>query len=302
MDIFVVGATGFIGSHIGARLAKEGHKVTGLTRNAAKAPVLHDLGMSVHIGDVEDVESLVQVIQSTSAVVFAPQLLVEPEHVVVSALLTQMEGSGKAFIFTSGTGVLGQRTGGAWSQDSFAEDDPFVPLKAIQRRVDTELVVRTASTRGVRSMVVRPPAVWGGGPRGQIADAYHSVGKVGSACYVGAGLNMYSNVHVDDLANLYALALERGVSGALYHAVCGEMANRWVAESVAHDLGCGTRSVSVEEAMEIWSRRQALINLSVSSRCRAVRSRDELGWAATRFNMLEEVGREDFRAMALAQG
>ena len=36
MNILILGATGFIGSHIAAKLAAEGHAVTGLGRDTAR--------------------------------------------------------------------------------------------------------------------------------------------------------------------------------------------------------------------------------------------------------------------------
>lgn len=54
------------------------------------------------------------------------------------------------------------------------------------------------------------------------------------------------------LSSLFSLALEKGTSGALYHAVAGETPTRWIAERVADDLGCGTRSVDEGEAAAIW--------------------------------------------------
>jgi nucleoside-diphosphate-sugar epimerase len=301
MEVLIIGATGFIGSHVGRRLLADGHRVTGLTRSADKRATLAAAGFRCLIGDVEDPASAAEIADAADVIVFAPQLLADQEYEVVSRLLGRLEGTGKTFIFTSGTGVIGQRTGGAWSQDSFAEDDSFNPLKAIARRVDTETLVRAAAGRGMRAMVMRPPRVWGHGARGHISMVYESVGVSGSACYIGQGFNMYSNVHIDDLAELYARVVLRGTAGALYHAVCGEIANRWIAESVAHDMGCETRSVSMDEAMEIWGRYQTLIVLGVSSRSRAVRSRDELGWVPKRLDMLEEVGLESFRALAMAQ-
>ena len=147
-------------------------------------------------------------------------------------------------------------------------------------------------------MVVRPPRVWGHGARGHISMAYESIGRTGAACYIGAGLNLYSNVHVDDLADLYLRAVRDGRAGALYHAVGGEVCNRWIAERVSQDIGCATRSVRIDEALEIWGRHQTLIVLGVCSRSRAVRSREELDWAPTRLDMLEEIGLPAFRALA----
>ena len=82
---------------------------------------------------------------------------------------------GKTMLFTSGSGVLMQRTWGAWSADSFAEDDPFTPEPLAARRVDTEHLVRAAPARGVRGIVLRPPMLWGLGDHGHLSQIYRSV-------------------------------------------------------------------------------------------------------------------------------
>ena len=299
MNVFILGATGFIGGAVARRLVASGHAVSGLARNASGRDKLHAAGVAPVMGDLE--AGLVDAVEagaSADAVIFAPQLLLEPEQVAVSAFLSRLEGSGRTFIFTSGTGVLSQRTEGAWSQDSFAEADAFIPARTLVRRVETETLVRAAADRGVRGIVVRPPLVWGPGDHGHIASIYQSVAKTGAACHIGAGLNCYSNVHIHDLSRLYELVLEKGAPGALYHAVAGEIPNRWIAEAVARDLGCPTQSVSLTEAFDIWGKFAALIVMGASSRSRSPRARDELGWVPEHLDMLAQIGEPRFRALA----
>jgi|GEM_PF-157786 len=302
MKALVIGATGYLGAHVGKALSAAGIEVTGLTRNAddGRRAFLARNGMTALVGDMVE-EGGFPDCTAFDAIVFAPQLVMAPEQQAVAKILNAIEGTGKVFIFTSGTGVLGQRTLGAWSQDSFGEDDPFVPLKAIAQRVDTETITRAAKDRGVRAMVIRPPRVWGYGARGHISMVYESVAATGAACYIGEGLNLYSHVHIDDLADLYVRAVQLGTAGALYHAVGGEVANRWIAESVARDMDCATRSVGVDEAMDIWGRYQTLIVLSVCSRSRAVRSRLDLAWTPQHHDMLSEIGLPEFRQLARQQ-
>src|SRR5690606_34684224 len=114
---------------------------------------------------------------------------------------------------------------------------------------------------------------------------FDSVARTGAACYIGAGLNLYTHVHVDDLARQYRLALEKGVPGALYHAVAGEVNWRTLAEAVAEVMGCDTRSITFEEGCELWGEMYADLFFGVSSRSRAVRSRRELGWEPTLFDI-----------------
>ncbi|EMH1903524.1 hypothetical protein QZM56_32870 [Burkholderia contaminans] len=128
---------------------------------------------------------------------------------------------------------------------------------------------------------------------------YRSVALTGAACYIGSGLAAYSNVHGDDLARLFSLAIERGQPGALYHAAAGEIAYGWIAEAVARDLGVKTRSLSMDEAVKVFGPFGALIH-SACSRSRDPRTRGELGWKPTRLDLLSEIGEPRLRALAIS--
>ena len=279
MRILVYGATGYVGRHVVARLTAAGHSVTGFARDAAGAASMEALGAASVVGSLADLSSATASFAGQDAIVWAAQLMLEEERRFVDAALDALAGSGKIFLFTGGTSLISERTDGEWSENSFAEDDLFVPRRQIAPRLDTERAVRAASTRGVRALCLRPPLIWGDHAIKPIADLYHSARQTGAVCYVGRGLNCYSSVHVEDLADLYLLALERGVSGALYHSVSGEVNWRMMAETVAAHLGVATRSIGFDEAARLWDRFTALIVFASCSRSRSPRARAELGWA-----------------------
>lgn len=285
--IFVLGATGLIGGHAARAMAAAGHIVSGLARSDQAAAGLRAAGIAPVPGDVDDRAALQSGLENADTILFAPSLG-DAEGPVVDWMLDRLVGSGKSFIFCSGTGVVGQRTMGEWSEDSFAEDDAFAPPRSIAARVEIENKVRAASSRGLsRGMVVRPPAVWTEDrPHALITNVVDSVRTTGAACYIGKGLNMYSHVHAEDLAQVFRNVAERGQDGAVYHAVAGEVPNRWIAETVARILGCPTRSISMDEAIELWGKFAALIVFGASSRSRSPRTRREFGWAPTRTDML----------------
>lgn len=298
MRILVCGATGYLGKHIARGLREAGHEILGLARNESASEKVASLGFTPVEGDMKRPESLVALLDRVDAVVSVAQVMLDEEYRAARAMLEALEGSDKFFIQTSGTGLVSQKTDGAWSEDSFAEDDPFVPSKYLGARLETENMVRSFATRGVRAMVIRPPLMWGHGECKPIADFYRSAAETGAVCYLGAGLNLYSNVHVDDLAQVYVLALQRGVPGALYHAVSGEQNYRTIAETVARHLGVPTRSIDFPEAVQLWDKFTALISFSVCSRSRSPRTRRELGWAPhpDRLDFLAEVVNPAFQA------
>lgn len=298
-EVFVLGATGFVGGALARRLATDGHRVTGLARTGEAAAALDRGGIVPVLGDLGPGRAaVVEAARRADAVVYAAQPGPEQETAAVDELIRVLAGGGRTLILLSGSGVLLQRTAGTWSQDSFAEHDSFVvePLAAYRKAAE-DAVLTASSAGGLRGMVVRPGLIWGPGDHGHVPMIYRSVAATGSACYVGPGLNVYGHVHVDDVTRLIALALDTGRAGRLYHAVAGEVPNRWIAERVAADLGVAPRSVSPDEAARVWGEFGALV-MAASSRIRAVAATRELGWRPERTDMLAEIGEPRLRALA----
>jgi nucleoside-diphosphate-sugar epimerase len=298
MRVLIFGASGYIGGHIARRLLAEGHQVTTPVRSAAKGEALAALGAATPVAAAEAMVADPAPFAAHDAVIWCAQLMLEEEHDAVRRMLDYQAAQGdKVFIFTSGTSLLSERTDGDWSENSYAEDEPFTPRRQVAPRLAIENMVRDAAGTGVRAFCVRPPMIWGKGGSRVISDLYHSGQATGAVCYVGRGLNLYSSVHVDDLAELYALALHRGVGGALYHAVSGELNFRSMAQAIAGHLGVGTRSVSVAESIDVWDRFTGPLTMSSCSRTRCPRARKDLGWSPDpgRLDILDDCGHATYR-------
>ncbi|MFJ6512945.1 NAD-dependent epimerase/dehydratase family protein [Streptomyces sp. NPDC091406] len=298
MNIFVIGATGFVGGHLARHLVAEGHTVTGLARTEAAADGLTAQGITPVAGDLGTRRpAVVEAARGADAVIYAAQADPEQETGTVQDLTRALAGTGRTLAFLSGSGVLLQRTEGAWSPDVFAEDDAFTPEPLAGFRKAAEDTVLAAAGPELRAMVIRPGLIWGPGDHGHMSMIYRSVAETGAASYVGEGLNTYSHVHVDDVAHLFALALDKGRAGGLYHAVAGETPNRWIAERVAADLGVEARSVTPEQAVGVWGEFGALV-MAASSRIRAPRAEQELGWRPEHTDLLTLIGEERLRRLA----
>lgn len=295
MKVLVFGASGYLGSHLVDHFVAAGYDTSGFCRSDV-APARKNLQCHYVHGNLLDAGSFLPLLEHYDVIIQAAQLDLDEELQAISAMLDGINGSGKTFIMTSGTGVLSQRTDGDWSEDTFAESDNFVPSKYIGARLDTENLVRAATSNGIRAMVVRPPLIWGNGGCPVIAQLYQSAATSGAVCYIGRGLNLYSNVHVQDLTRVYQLAVEKGQPGALYHAVSGEINYRSLAEAIAARLDLPTRSISLSEGIELWGKFSALVAFSSCSRSRCPRTRQELGWqpATDRLDIRDDISHASY--------
>jgi nucleoside-diphosphate-sugar epimerase len=297
MKVFVIGATGYVGSAIARAFKARNYEVAGLARNEAAAAALSRAEVEPVLGSIDE-EGFCARLAENDVIVMAAMIPFEQEGPLMSRLFAAFGGQDKRIIFTSGTGVLSiEAKDGAWNQNTFAEDDPFPFPSRYNRkiRIQTEDLVRQASDGALKTYVIRPPLIFGRGSSIQIPQIFESARRTGKACYLGRGLNLYSAVHVDDLAEAYCLAVERGTPGALYHTVAGEVNFRSIAEAVATVVGCQTQSLSYDDACELWGAFWVDIALAVNSRSIARRTVAELGWTPKHVDVIEDIRSGSYR-------
>ncbi|MCI1243824.1 MAG: NAD-dependent epimerase/dehydratase family protein [Acetobacter fabarum] len=283
MKIFLTGATGYIGGSIARYLTDAGHEVRGLVRQSDKAKALQDIGISPVQGSLNDATLLAEEAKAADAVIHAAN----SDHLAsVQTFLEALKGTGKAFIHTSGSSVVGDDARGAYERpDIFTDDTPFVPMDIRKDRVEINEIVRIAGVRdGIRTIVFCPTMIYGE-PLGlpaksdQLPKLYAQSRKVGAGAYIGTGLNRWSNVHIHDLAELYRLALEKAPSASYFYAENGEASFIEIATSISNALGFEgkTQSWAADDAIaELgnWAR----FAIGSNSRVRAVNARQLLGW------------------------
>jgi len=282
MRIFVTGATGYIGGSVAAALVAAGHQVRGLVRDASKATALAARGIEPALGDLDDAALLTREARAADGVVSAAHADHLPS---VQALIAGLEGSGKPLLHTSGSSVIGDDARGNVASDAiYDETTPFVVHPGKQARHALNQTVLAAAGRGVRAIVICPTLIYGIG-RGmnphsiQIPFLVQQAREHGVVRVVGRGLNRWSTVHIDDLVDLYRLALEHGSAGAFYFAENGEASLGEIGAAIAARLQLGAvESIAAEAAAAQWGEARAFFTFGGNSRVRAVRARRELGW------------------------
>src|SRR5437879_11386589 len=115
----------------------------------------------------------------------------------------------------------------------------------------------------------------GGIPAGFVQSARDD----GAARYVGTGENRWPFVHVDDLADLYLLALEQAPPGSLFLGVAGAShAVRDVAQAASRGAGAGGRTVAwpLDEARRtLGAYADALV---LDQQASGRHAQEQLGW------------------------
>lgn len=287
MRIFVVGATGYIGRVIAQRLLSAGHTVSGLARTEQAAQVLKTHQIVPEAGNIDAPEQVAAIAAQADATIYvAAAATFALDQQAVSAILAHYHGSGKRFIFTSGSAVFADAAGGEPSNHVFTEVEPPTQTSMCER-VDIEQQVLAAHTYGVHSIVVRPPLVYGRGGSIQVPLLIDIARQTGTARYIGRGENRWSTVHVDDLADIYALVLQHGPSGEIFHAASGEVRMRDLADAVGRLLQIGPAvSWGIEEA-STWG--AFVAGLGSNSRISGEKVRRMLGWLPHRISVLDDI-------------
>jgi nucleoside-diphosphate-sugar epimerase len=282
MKVFVTGAAGYIGGSVAVRFLREGHEVRGLVRTPQQAERVKALGIEPVIGTLDDREILVREAKQADAVVNAASSDHRP---AVEALLEGLQGSNKPFIHTSGSSVVGDDARGEWKSDKiYSEDTPVevVPEKAARAALDK--LILDAAQRGVRSVILCNTMIYGTGlgvspDSVQIPPLVAQARKSGVARYVGQGVNVWSNVHIEDVIELYLLALNNAPAGSFYFVENGEASYKDIVAAIAKRLNLGEpQSWPIEEAIKEWGFGHAVYSFGSNSRVTADKARRELGW------------------------
>ncbi len=247
MKVFVTGATGYVGTAIVKNLTGAGHTVLGMARSDESAAKLQEQGLEIHRGELADPESMVEGAKRADAVIHTafPQMgpdtdfdeLLGMMRAAVAAMVDSLKGTDKTFILTSGAGGYGQT-------DTTPVDES-TPIIA-PTHAPNEQKVLGATPDGVRSIVVRPTIVYGYGASGPMMAWFNLSRQMGGGVFIGEGDAVMSSVYIDDLAELYRLALEKAEPGEAFNAADGSIVEtKVVAEAISHAAGLGGKTVSI---------------------------------------------------------
>jgi nucleoside-diphosphate-sugar epimerase len=293
MKVFIVGATGYIGGTVAQRLLAEGHAVSGLARSEDSAGALVDRGIAPVRGTLGDLDILADAAGAADSVINAASA---DDPFAALALVAALRGTGKRLIHTSGSSVVADAAGGEHAGPVFSEDTPLDPHPARAGRVAIDRAILGSASHGVHAVVICPGLIYGEG-RGahrdsvQIPNLISAAKARGAGVHIGPGENIWSNVHIDDIADLFLRALDRAPAGTFYFAESGEQSMKDTAAAISRLLGFGGATVGLTraEAIRLWGAGPALVSLASNSRVRADKARAMLGWTPSGVTLTDEI-------------
>jgi nucleoside-diphosphate-sugar epimerase len=278
MRVLVLGGTGSIGSAVVRELVARGHIVFGLARSAVSAAKLGEWGATPIAGDIASPSSWATELPPFDAVIHAASdfntAMGAIERRLLDAMLAALAAQPKRprLIYTGGCWLFGS-TGDAVATEAAA----FNPLAAFAWMVPN--LQRVLSAPEVEGIVIHPAMVYA--PQGGVFQRFASDARERDAVrVVGSEAVRWPLVHSEDLANLYALALQRAPAGSSYIGAAIEgLAVGVVARGFAKRFGTRRAEPEIVSADLVaaelgeWARGYAM-----DQRLSGARARCELGW------------------------
>jgi dihydroflavonol-4-reductase len=222
----VIGANGFLGSHVTRQLVADGHEVRAMVRPNAMTIGIDDLAVTRYHGDIWDNETLREAMAGVDDVYYCvvdtrgwlrdPAPLFRTNVEGTRNVLEVAKDAGlHRFIFTSSYVTVGRRRGHRASETDIIVDRGLTPY--VRSRVQAEnIVLKYAKECGLPAVAMCVSTTYGSGDWGRTPHGAIIAGAAfGKLPFVMGGIELEA-VGVDDAARAMILAAERGHVGQRY--------------------------------------------------------------------------------------
>jgi dihydroflavonol-4-reductase len=257
MTALVIGANGYLGSHVTRQLVNDGQDVRVMVRDGANTIGIDDLKTTRFVGDIWNNDVLREAMAGCEVVYYCVVdtrgWLKDPAplfHTNVDGTRNVLEVAKDAglhrFIFTSSYVTVGRKRGRVATEDDVIADggetSPTDRLRGltpyVRSRVQAEeLVLTYAREKGLPAIAMCVSTTYGGGDWGRTPHGAIIAGAAfGKLPFVMKGIELEA-VGVDDAARAMILAAERGKPGERYLISEKMITNAEVARIAAEAAG-----------------------------------------------------------------
>jgi dihydroflavonol-4-reductase len=226
----VIGANGFLGSHVTRQLVASGADVRAMVRPTANTRSIDDLEVTRFHGDVFDTDTVRQAMDGCDEVYYcvvdtrawlqdsSPLFRTNVEglrNVLDVAVEKPIAARLHRFVFTSSYATVGRRHGHVATEDDRIDRRGLTPY--VESRVQAEeMVLRYASEKGLPAVALCVSTTYGSGDWGRTPHGAFIAGAVfGKLPFLMNGIQL-EVVGVDDAAKAMLMAAERGRNGERY--------------------------------------------------------------------------------------
>jgi dihydroflavonol-4-reductase len=264
----VIGANGYLGSHVTRQLVNDGHDVRVMVRDGANTVGIDDLKTTRFIGDIWNDDVLREAMAGCDVVYYCvvdtrgwlrdPAPLFRTNVDGTRNVLEVAKDAGLArFIFTSSYVTVGRRKGGVATEDDVidgGETSPTNRLRGltpyVRSRVQAEeLVLTYAREHGLPAIAMCVSTTYGAGDWGRTPHGAIIAGAAfGKLPFVMKGIELEA-VGVDDAARALVLAAEKGRVGQRYLISEKMITNADVARIAAEAAGVPPPARAIPLAM-----------------------------------------------------
>lgn len=230
MTALVIGANGYLGSHVTRQLVSDGQDVRAMVREGANTIGIDDLAVTRFVGDIWDDDVLREAMTGCDVVYYcvvdtrgwlrdpAPLFRTNVEgtrNVLDIAVEPAVAAGLRKFVFTSSYVTVGRRRGRVATEADVIADRGLTPY--VRSRVQAEnLVLEYARTRGLPAVAMCVSTTYGAGDWGRTPHGAIIAGAAfGKLPFVLGGIELEA-VGVDDAARALLLAAEKGRVGERY--------------------------------------------------------------------------------------
>lgn len=284
--VFLTGASGYLGSAIGARFVRAGYEVLGLTRSEDRARALEKAGMTPILGGLAAPDEWIGRLKNCDGFVHAALDAEAPADLDQAALeaarTATSDGRVKRMLYTSGCWAHGDSGG-----ETADEKTPLSPYPVSKWRVAHEEVVIDALEHGLDSVILRPGVVYGGS-RGILGKFWKEARERRTVTIPGDGAQHWAMVHRDDVAEGYLLAYEHAKSGARYLLTDeSHLTVREIGEAIAGVTGATLHTRPAGQVVEnLGAYGEALLG---DQHLSSAAARRELGWVPRHASFVKEI-------------